>query len=293
MERLNMDFKGPLPTSTRNRYLLTIIDEYSRFPFAFPCPDMTATTVIKCLSKLFSTFGMPSYIHTDQGSNFMSEELKSYLNSHNIATSRTTPYNPQGNGQIERYNGIIWKSVTLDLKTRGLKVTEWESVLDNALFCIRSLVCTSTNSTPHERMFRHARRTTTGIATPTWLKGPLYMRKFVRNNKYEPIVQEVELIHANPDYATVRQRDGKEITVSLKHLAPRYVIEKESTAPIMEDEQAETDNHSQASETTAPEQEATRVAPAPEILRVDDDDLPRRSTRERKQPKYLEDYTTF
>ncbi|MGL4483015.1 MAG: RNase H-like domain-containing protein, partial [Lactococcus garvieae] len=39
-ERLSMDFKGPLPSSTRNNYLLTIVDEYSRFPFAFACADI-------------------------------------------------------------------------------------------------------------------------------------------------------------------------------------------------------------------------------------------------------------
>ncbi|CAM1325736.1 Uncharacterised protein at_DN2520 [Pycnogonum litorale] len=78
-ERLSMDFKGPLPTNSRNRYLLTIIDEYSRFPFAFPCSDMTASTVIKCLTQLFSIFGMPLYIHSDRGSSFMNSEVKSFL----------------------------------------------------------------------------------------------------------------------------------------------------------------------------------------------------------------------
>ena len=28
-ERLNIDFKGPLPTTNQNRYILTICDEYS------------------------------------------------------------------------------------------------------------------------------------------------------------------------------------------------------------------------------------------------------------------------
>jgi len=40
LERLSVDFKGPLPSSTKNRYLLTIVDEYSRFPFAFPCASV-------------------------------------------------------------------------------------------------------------------------------------------------------------------------------------------------------------------------------------------------------------
>ena len=33
-ERLNIDFKGPLPSSSRSKYMLTIVDEFSRFPFA-------------------------------------------------------------------------------------------------------------------------------------------------------------------------------------------------------------------------------------------------------------------
>ena len=75
-ERLNIDFKGPLPTSTKNRYVLTIIDEYSRFPFAFPCPDTSTSSVLKCFRNLFSLFGMPAYIHSDRGSSLISEEIR-------------------------------------------------------------------------------------------------------------------------------------------------------------------------------------------------------------------------
>ena len=64
-ERLNINFKGPLPTPTKNRYIFTIIDEYSRFPFAFPCPDTSSSSVIKCFKNLFSLFGMPAYVHSD------------------------------------------------------------------------------------------------------------------------------------------------------------------------------------------------------------------------------------
>lgn len=54
LERMNIDFKGPLPSITRNKYILTVIDEYSRFPFAIPCPDMSTPTVIKCLDSIFT-----------------------------------------------------------------------------------------------------------------------------------------------------------------------------------------------------------------------------------------------
>lgn len=63
-ERLNLDFKDPLPSTNKNRFLLTNIDEFSRYPFAIPCPDISATSVITSLQEIFSLFGMPSYTYT-------------------------------------------------------------------------------------------------------------------------------------------------------------------------------------------------------------------------------------
>ena len=87
-ERLSIDFKGPLPSCSRNRYLLTVVDVYSRFHFAFPCADVATATIIKHLTNLFSVFGNPSFVHSDRGTAFMSEELKGFLHSRGIATSR-------------------------------------------------------------------------------------------------------------------------------------------------------------------------------------------------------------
>jgi len=77
-ERLNIDFKGPLPSNTGNHYILTIVDEYSRFPFAISCRDISSTTVINSSWQLLSIFGMPAYIHSDRGSSFKSQELTNF-----------------------------------------------------------------------------------------------------------------------------------------------------------------------------------------------------------------------
>ena len=76
MERRSIDFKGPLRSSSQNTYMLTIVDEYFRFPFAFPCPNTTSATVMKCLDKMFVLCGTPSYIHSDRGSSFLSHEKR-------------------------------------------------------------------------------------------------------------------------------------------------------------------------------------------------------------------------
>lgn len=116
-ERLNIDFKGPLSSSRGgNKYLLIIIDEYSRFPFA--CWDMLTTTVLTYLSKLFCIFGMPSYIYSDEEPSFMSEELRRFFQQKGLATSRSTTYNPWGNGQMERLNRTLLRMMNLALKSR-------------------------------------------------------------------------------------------------------------------------------------------------------------------------------
>ena len=56
-DRISIDFKGPLPSSTQNKYLLVVVDEFSRFPFALPCKDLTSKTVITCLTTIFSILG--------------------------------------------------------------------------------------------------------------------------------------------------------------------------------------------------------------------------------------------
>ena len=221
-ERLSIDFKGPLPSSSHKRYLLTVVDEYSRFPFVFPCAGVAAATVIKHLTNLFSVFGNPSFVHSDRRTAFMSEELKGFLHCRGIATSRTTAFNPQGNGQVERYNGIIWQTASLALRSRNLSIANWKKVLDVALHCIRSLLSTSTNCTPHERLFNFQRKSATEESIPTWLtrsKSAL-LKRHLRGSKYEPLVETVEVLEVNPNYARVRFNNGRETTVSLRHIAP-------------------------------------------------------------------------
>ena len=111
MERLSIDFKGPLPSSSKNKYLLTVVDEYSRFPFAFACSNIESQTVINCLQQIFYLFGAPGYVHSDRGKSFVSNEIVSFLHSLRIPTSKTSVYNPRSNGQCEKYNDIIWKGV--------------------------------------------------------------------------------------------------------------------------------------------------------------------------------------
>uniref|UniRef100_UPI00358E90FB uncharacterized protein n=1 Tax=Myxine glutinosa TaxID=7769 RepID=UPI00358E90FB len=270
-ERLAMDFKGPLPVSSGSRYLLTIVDEYSRFPFAYTCADMTAATVMRCLQNMFSMFGYPAYVHTDRGAVFLSQEVRGYLLQNNIASSYTTPYRPQANGQIERFNGIIWRAVMLNLRTLGRGLDKWAWSLPAALNSIRALLSTATNQTPHERLFHHPRSSGCIRSLPSWLAGPgpAYLKRAVRASKYDPLVDKVQILQANPEHARVMTTDGHETTVSVRHLAPCGVadLSRESDEPI------EPIYETMASP-DAPIAESLPTLPSPRLPGPDDLELP-------------------
>ena len=87
IERISLDFKGPVQSTNHNNYLLIIVDEFSRSPFVFPCKNTASSTAIQCLDKLFSLTSTPSFVHSDNATSFVSHEFKQYLLKCSIATS--------------------------------------------------------------------------------------------------------------------------------------------------------------------------------------------------------------
>ena len=77
--------------------------------------------------------------------------MTEYLSDMGINMSAKSSYHLQGNGQSERFNGIIWKTVQLLLHLHNLDISNWETMLSTALHSIRSLWNTSTNFTPQKR----------------------------------------------------------------------------------------------------------------------------------------------
>lgn len=53
-----------------------VVDEFSRFHFAFSCKGTSNETVKKCLLHLFSLFGMAKYMHCDRRSSLISDESR-------------------------------------------------------------------------------------------------------------------------------------------------------------------------------------------------------------------------
>ena len=78
LQRVVVDILGPLPeTSNHNKYLLIVGDYFTKWTEAYPMRNMEAQTVARILTNEFITrFGVPEVLHTDQGANFESTQMK-------------------------------------------------------------------------------------------------------------------------------------------------------------------------------------------------------------------------
>ena len=105
-----MDLLGPMPTG---EYLIVVIDYYSRYYEAEILTSVTASQIISCLEKIFAVHGLPVTITSDNGPQFRSEEFERYLVDNGILHRKVTPQWAQANGEVERQNRILLKSMRI------------------------------------------------------------------------------------------------------------------------------------------------------------------------------------
>ena len=78
MQRIALDTIGPMDISKDFRYIIVIIDTFTRYVELFPAHDVTAAAATDALWRHFCRFSTPLEIVTDQGSQFMNQTLQSF-----------------------------------------------------------------------------------------------------------------------------------------------------------------------------------------------------------------------
>ena len=162
-KRIAMDIIGPLPRSrSGNRYVLVVCDYATRWPEAAPLKWIDAEHVAEELMTLFSMVGVPREILTDQGSNFTSKLLTEVYKMLHIQPIRTSPYHPQTDGLVERFNQTLKSMLRRAASDEG---RDWDKLIPYVLFAYQEVPQASTGFSPFELVYGRAVRGTLGCSS--------------------------------------------------------------------------------------------------------------------------------
>ena len=150
-ERVQIDIVGPLPiTERKNRYILTIQDNFSKYSEAIPLKEIDSVAVAHALAEQFITrFGCPRIIHTDQGSNFASKIFRTICRIFRIEKLQSSAIHPQSLGSLERSH----HSLVEYFKQFGSE-QNWDLWLRFAIFSYNTSVHEATGFAQHTLVFR-------------------------------------------------------------------------------------------------------------------------------------------
>ncbi|XP_061506314.1 uncharacterized protein K02A2.6-like [Anopheles gambiae] len=160
-QRVHIDYAGPL----EGDYFLIVVDAYSKWPEIVKTSSNTASATIAILRGIFSRFGNPVTLVSDNGTQFTSEIFADFCAHNGIEHLRTAPFHPQSNGQAERFVDTFKRS----MKKISAEDTSLPEALDIFLQTYRSTPNPSTEEkkSPAELMLGRKMRTTLDLLRPT------------------------------------------------------------------------------------------------------------------------------
>ena len=126
-EDLSVDFAE---LSTRD-YLLVVSDDYSRYPVVEIIRSLAAQTVIPKLQHIFSQFGIPRVLKSDNGPPFNSEAFATFATNLGFTHRRITPHWPRANGEVEHFMWTVKKIIKIALSQQKPWRDELTSFLRN------------------------------------------------------------------------------------------------------------------------------------------------------------------
>ncbi|XP_039435333.1 uncharacterized protein LOC120417379 [Culex pipiens pallens] len=149
---ITLDYVGPLPASGKNRNtcLLVVTDVFSKFVLVQPFREAKAHSLTEFVeNNVFRLFGVPEIVLTDNGTQFLSKQFKTLLESYHVQHWLTPAYHPQVNN-TERVNRVITTAIRATLKKDH---KHWADNLQDIADAIRNAVHDSTHYSPYFVVF--------------------------------------------------------------------------------------------------------------------------------------------
>lgn len=126
---------------------------------------ISTVEVAEALCSVYSRVGVPRQVVHDQGSQFMSDvmaEVSRLLSVQNLVSS---PYHPQCNGLVERFNGTLKAMLR---KLCGERPKDWDRYLESVLFAYREVKQESLGFSPFELLYGRTVRGPMAILRELW-----------------------------------------------------------------------------------------------------------------------------
>ena len=217
MERMAIDILS-LPTITEdgNTCILVVCDYFTKWVQAIALPDHTAYTVADALVvEVFLKFGTPLVLHSDQGTEFQSELMKEICRLLEIKQTRTSPYHPQSDGLVERFNRTLLDMLS---KVCAENPTTWDHHLPYVMCAYRSTQHSSTGCSPNMLMLGRE------IALPI----DLMLGQHDEDYPYTCSIEYVEWIKGSmrENFELVRNRLERVAETQKKHYDKRAELRK-------------------------------------------------------------------
>ena len=138
LSRIEIDILECPQSSSGNSYVIVVCDYFTKWVEAYPVPNHTALTVAdKLVNELISRFGVPLEIHTDQGREFESILFSRLCEVLEVKKTRTTPYHPQSDGLVERFNRTLLQMLSIYVNKYN---SDWDEQLPFVLMAYRSII---------------------------------------------------------------------------------------------------------------------------------------------------------
>lgn len=151
---VGVDAIGPIKLPNQDdKYILVAVDYLTRWPIAQVVSNMTQeTTADFLMNQLVIVFGVPSYILSDRGSNFMSGYVREFLKELGCRHLTNTAYRPQTNGLCERMNQTIVQTLSKLVRDAD-DLFNWDRYLGPTLLSMRTTPNDATKYSPAMLLF--------------------------------------------------------------------------------------------------------------------------------------------
>ena len=151
-----MDAIGPFPISRENnKYLMVIIDTFSRYVELIPIKDTTAASAVAAIIPFIGRYGIPSVFLTDNATQFVNATVKELMAQIDCNHITIHPHSHEENGIVERINREVKKHIR-DLIFDSKQPDIWDLKAPFAQRIINSQKHRATGVTPSELVFGHS-----------------------------------------------------------------------------------------------------------------------------------------